>query len=105
MNEKLLLTKRNEDAAATSKEIDATKRLLRVERQFLHRLPKLGAILFQVKTYLYTLGEVKAGGMGDELAQAIDGLVNGNAPDMVRYKGAVVWREAVKAYLRNRSMA
>jgi hypothetical protein len=39
--------------------------------------------------------------MGEELAQAIDGLREGSVPGMHFYKRGVVWGEAVKAFLRS----
>lgn len=74
---------------------------MRSELQTLSRLPKTGAILFSFKTHLYTLEEVKAEGLGPQLADAIDGLKLGNAPGMWTYKGAVRWGKKVKEYLRS----
>ncbi|KAF3762823.1 hypothetical protein M406DRAFT_46873 [Cryphonectria parasitica EP155] len=74
---------------------------LRVELQTLSRLPKTRAVLFSFKTHLYTLKEIKAEGLGPELADAIDGLKEGNAPGMWTYKGAVRWGKKVKEYLRS----
>ncbi|KAE8158860.1 hypothetical protein BDV40DRAFT_307492 [Aspergillus tamarii] len=74
---------------------------LRVERQFLHRLPQSHAILFSFKTLLYTLPEIKEEGLGEVLAEAIDGLKQGNAPGFHFYKRAAVWGESAKSYLRS----
>ncbi len=74
---------------------------LRCERQTLHRLPGSEAIVFSFKTYLYPLSEIKNEGLGEELAQAVDGLKGGSVPGMHFYKRAVVWGEVVKAYLRS----
>ena len=73
----------------------------RTERQTLHRLPRSQAIVFAFKTYLYPIKQIKEEGLGEELAQAIDGLKQGNTPDMHFYKRAPVWAEAVKRYLRS----
>lgn len=67
----------------------------------LHRLPKTKALLFNFKTYLYPLKDIKDEGLGEELAQAIDGLKEGSVPGMHFYKRGVVWGEAVKQYLRS----
>ena len=48
-----------------------------------------------------SLRDVKLEGVGDELADAIDGLKSGNVPAMDIYKRGVVWGEAVKDYLRS----
>lgn len=74
-----------------------------MERQLLHRLPQSRAILFSFKTLLYTLAEIKEEGLGEALAEAIDGLKEGSAPGFHLYKRAAVWGESVKAYLRDSS--
>ncbi|KAJ5438143.1 uncharacterized protein N7458_009141 [Penicillium daleae] len=74
---------------------------VRVERQFLHRLPQTRALLFSFKTLLYTLPEIKEEGLGEALAEAIDGMKQGNAPGFHYYKRAAVWGESAKAYLRS----
>lgn len=74
---------------------------MRVELQTLSRLPNTKAILFSFKTHLYTLEEIKAEGLGLQLAEAIDGFKEGNAPGMWTYKGAIRWGKKVKEYLRS----
>ncbi|KAJ5234706.1 uncharacterized protein N7469_003874 [Penicillium citrinum] len=81
--------------------IDINMARVRVERQFLHRLAQSGAILFSFKTLLYTLPEIKEEGLGDALADAIDGLNTGNAPGFHFYKRAAVWGESAKDYLKS----
>lgn len=81
--------------------IDVDKTFVRCERQTLHRLPKSQALVFAFKTYLYPISQIKEEGKGEELAKAIDGLKEGNVPQMHFYKRGVVWGEAVKKYLRN----
>lgn len=80
--------------------IDLDKTFLRCERQTLHRLPKSKAIVFAFHTYIYPIKQIKEEGGGEELATAIDGLREGNVPQMHFYKRGVVWGEAVKNYLR-----
>lgn len=80
---------------------DCPKARIRCELQTLSRLPKTGAILFSFKTLLYTLEEIKSDGLGPEVAEAIDGLRQGNAPGMWQYKGAVRWAKKVNEYLRS----
>ena len=74
---------------------------LRCERQTLHRLPGSKAIVFSFKTYRYKIKDVKEEGVGEELAEAIEGMTAGNVPGMYAYKRGVVWGEAVKRYLRS----
>ncbi|GKZ64051.1 hypothetical protein AnigIFM50267_000344 [Aspergillus niger] len=81
-------------------EVDGDVTLLRCERQTLHRLPKTKALVFTFHTYTYPIREIKEEGLGEELALAIDGLKEGNVPEIHRYKRGPVWGEAVKAYLR-----
>lgn len=74
---------------------------LRIELQTLTRLPKTQAILFSFKTYMYSMQELKEEGSGPEVADAIMGLKDGNAPGMWVYKGTVRWGKAVVEYLRS----
>lgn len=57
--------------------------------------------MFAFKTYLYPLREIKEEGLGEELAEAIDGLKEGSVPEMHFYKRGVEWGAAVKKYLRS----
>lgn len=57
--------------------------------------------MFNFKTYKYPITDIKDEGLGEELAQAIDGLKEGSVPQMHFYKRGVVWGEAVKKYLRS----
>lgn len=81
--------------------IDIAQTYLRCERQTLHRLPQTGAMVFAFRTYLTPVSQVKEEGLGEDLAKAIDGLTEGNVPEMNVYKKGVVWGPAVKEYLRD----
>jgi hypothetical protein len=72
---------------------------LRCERQTLHRLPETKALVFAFKTYMYKLDEIKEEGLGQVLADAIDGLGLGSVPEIAFYKRGVVWGDKVKEYL------
>lgn len=72
-----------------------------MELQTLTRLPRTRSILFSFKTYLYPLGEIKAEGLGPDMADAIEGLDSGNAPGMGAYKGTGRWSGKVCEYLRS----
>lgn len=74
---------------------------LRCERQTLYRLPKSRAIVFSIHTYRYPIRQLKEEGSGEDLAAAIEGIENGNVPQMAEYKKVPAWGEAVKEYLRN----
>ncbi|KAK8019980.1 hypothetical protein PG990_005118 [Apiospora arundinis] len=82
-------------------DVDISKAQIRVELQTLTRLPKTQAILFSFKTYIYPVTDIKAEGLGPEVADAIEGLPRGNAPGMWKYKGGVRWGKSVCAYLRS----
>ncbi|KAG9245674.1 hypothetical protein BJ878DRAFT_418693 [Calycina marina] len=81
--------------------VDISKVHLRCERQVLWRLPETRAIVFSFKTYMYPLQQIKDEGLGEDLAQAIDGLKEGSVPAIHFYKKGVVWGEAVKSFLRS----
>jgi len=57
--------------------------------------------VFAFHTYTYPIKEIKEEGLGEELAQAIDGLKEGSVPQIHFYKRGPVWGEAVKAFLRS----
>ena len=57
--------------------------------------------MFSFKTYMYPISDLKAEGLGPEVADAIEGLKKGNAPGMWRYKSAVRWGRSVLEYLRS----
>lgn len=86
---------------AVEEKVDPVECRLRSERQLLWRLPETRAIVFNFKTYLYSLDEIKEDGLAGDLADAIDGLREGSVPEMHFYKKGVVWGDAVKAYLRS----
>jgi len=67
----------------------------------LWRLPKSKALVFNFKTYLYPLQNIKDEGLGEDLATAIDGIKEGSTPAMYFYKRGVVWGKAVKSFLRS----
>ncbi|GJN71479.1 hypothetical protein PLICBS_005544 [Purpureocillium lilacinum] len=91
----------NEHEESPDQEVKMDDTFLRSELQTLSRLPETQAILFSFKTYLYNVAEIKDEGRGAEFADAIDGLRQGNVPDMWFYKGAPRWAEAVCSYLRS----
>jgi hypothetical protein len=57
--------------------------------------------VFGFHTYTYPIQAIKDEGLGEELAAAIDGLKEGNVPEMHWYKRGAVWGDAVKHFLRN----
>jgi len=84
-------------AAATSHLSDAR---VRCELQTLFALPRSGARVLSVHTYLYPLQQIKDDGAADQLCDAIDGLARGNVPGIARYKRAAFWGESVKEFMR-----
>lgn len=77
-------------------DLDFDKVFLRVERQILTRLPVSKALIFTIRTYATPLTQVKAEGLGPDLATAIDGLPE----PLVQYKKAREWGPAVQEFLR-----
>ena len=71
---------------------------LRCERQLLHRLPNTKALVFNFKTYLYAIREIKEEALDPKLADAIEGLRTGSVPQMWFYKRGVVWGEKVAEF-------
>ncbi|KAN0083061.1 Protein of unknown function (DUF3445) domain containing protein [Elaphomyces granulatus] len=80
-------------------DLNIDKTFLRCERQTIHRLPSSQALVFAFHTYLYPLQDIKDEGLGETLAQAIDGLKEGSTPEIHLYKRGPVWEKAVKAFL------
>lgn len=69
---------------------------LRCERQVLTRLPRTGAVVMTVRTYLTSLDKLKnEEQLGEELIHGIDSLPQ----DMAFYKKKNSWGDAVKEYL------
>lgn len=91
----------HKDEVQQEEEVDVEHTFQRSEAQILFRLPRTGALVFVIKTYLYTLQEIKDEGLGLEFADAIDGLGKGNVPEIFTYKRGPVWAERVKAFLRS----
>lgn len=69
---------------------------LRVERQTLRRLPASGAVLFGIRTHLYTVGRLAADPrVAGDLASAVRGLPE----EMALYKSIPPFRSALLEYL------
>ncbi len=69
---------------------------LRVERQFLVRLPDTKAIVFCVRHYIKSLEEIKREGNGPQLADAVKSM-----PENLGYhKRRPFWQRDVESFLR-----
>ena len=76
------------------------KTWLRVERQTLRLLPASGAVLFGIRTHLYTVGRLAAvPHVAADLARAVRGL----PPEMALYKSIPPFRTALLDYLDAKS--
>ena len=73
---------------------------LRVERQTLRLLPASGAVLFGIRTHLYTVGRLAA---DRQVAADLAAAVRGLPPEMALYKSIPPFRAALLAYLDARS--
>ena len=65
---------------------DVEKCYVRCELQTLFALPKSGGRVLSVHLYLYSLREIREEGLGESMAEAVDGLKGGNVPGFWRYK-------------------
>ena len=73
---------------------------LRVERQTLRLLPASGAVLFGIRTHLYTVGRLAADRqVAADLASAVRAL----PPEMALYKSIPPFRAALLDYLDAKS--
>lgn len=70
---------------------------LRSERQTLRRLERTGAILFTIRTQQVPLGSVA---LKPAVAAAMAGAIDGWSDELVAYRAAEPWRDAVTAWLR-----
>lgn len=70
---------------------------LRCERQILTRLPKTKHLVFTSRTYTTPLSQIKAEGLGPNLALAIEGL----PPRVAQYKKRDEWGPAIISYMRD----
>ena len=72
---------------------------IRHERQTLRRLPRTGAILFTVRTYMTPVLELQ-----DEVesVEELLGAIQAMPPDMARYKGRSAWGDVVEAWCQQR---
>jgi hypothetical protein len=86
--------------AEDAKKVVPENCMLRSERQTLHRLEESGALVFAFKTFMYPLPDIKAAGLGSEMADAAEGLWKGSVPAMAVYKRGVVWARKVNEFLR-----
>lgn len=68
---------------------------IRHERQTLRRLPKTGAILFTVRTYLLPVVELSD---EPESIRELLGAVREMHPEMARYKGKQIWGSVVEQW-------
>lgn len=70
---------------------------VRLERQVLFRLPVTGFLGFSIRTYMYSLAELKREGLGNTCADALEAWPE----DTAQYKGRHIWGAPVLAYLRS----
>jgi len=91
---------------------------LRVERQTLRRLPLSGAVLFTIRSYVYLLAAVverrsmerraaaraaAESAAGAAIAQQLSDAIQALTPDMQKYKNLLPFRQALLAYLSDRT--
>ncbi|KAI1627859.1 alpha-1,2-mannosyltransferase [Exophiala viscosa] len=69
---------------------------LRVERQFLQRLPKTRGIVFSIRTYITPIREVTK---DKEMAKALRTSVDSYGPELAAYKNKPLWNDVLAAHL------
>lgn len=80
-------------------ELDFEKEVFyRSERQVLTRLPKSGAVVFSIRTYLIPMSEMRK--EGQEVTNRLAGAIEKLPDDIRQYKNAIEWGKAVSGYLR-----
>lgn len=85
-----------EEAFETKRQPRIEDCFLRVEHQTLCALPKSGAIIFCVRSYMTQLELIRAQGEGDKLADAIESM-----PEKLgEYKLRQFWGDALVPWLR-----
>lgn len=71
----------------------------RSERQVLTRLPKTGAIVFSIRTYLTPMWNIREEGLSDELIGGIEGMQE----NIGQYKRRPEWGDPVVSFLKGES--
>ena len=84
------------DVANARRDIDMENCYVRVEHHTLNTLPRTGAIIFAVRTYLTPLRQIRVEGSGPELADAIESM----PASLGVYKNRPVWGAKVCSWLR-----
>lgn len=93
------LTEEELMAAIPFEDLDFNKQVhYRSERQMLTRLPKTGAIIFTIRTYLHPFSDFKT--QPREVSQRLLGAIEKFPDDMARYKGLTKLGPAATRYLR-----
>ncbi len=85
---------------AVTPENAGTRCFLRRERQTLSRLPRTGAILFTIHTYLTPIGEIAA---DPQERRRLLAYVQSLPPAILAYRGMTPYGDALLAYLTNTS--
>lgn len=75
-----------------------TEVFYRSERQTLTRLPKSGAVVFGIRTFLVPMSDMKK--EGEEVANRLAGAIEKFPDDIRQYKNGIEWGQAVSGYLR-----
>lgn len=76
--------------------VDLDGLFLRVERQYLQRLPKTRGIIFSIRTYITPIREVTK---DKEVARALRTSVNSYGPELSAYKNKPLWENVLAEHL------
>lgn len=86
---------KSEGKALRASDLDFSNVFMRLEKQVLTRLPRTRFIMFTVKTYLYSLCDIKKEGLGHSMVKGFDAW-----PDQMKeYKSFPLWSAAVREYM------
>lgn len=69
---------------------------LRVERQYLQRLPKTRAIVFSIRTFITPISEVTK---DREVALALRTQVASYSDEVAKYKNKTLWNDVLTAHI------
>ncbi|KIV84646.1 hypothetical protein PV11_00419 [Exophiala sideris] len=76
--------------------VDLDGLFLRVERQYLQRLPKTRAIVFSIRTYVTPIRDVTK---DKDVARALRTSVKSYGPELAIYKNKPLWNDVLAAHL------
>lgn len=87
----------NLESSTAEKPLTIDQVHLRVERQYLQRLPKTQALVFSIRTYMTPITEVTK---DKERTRALRTSIGGFSPQLATYKSRPVWGEVLDEHIK-----